>query len=73
VRALTNVLGIDTLNLRETMSGLRIDGPLTAIARLTPALDRVFEEPGALGVILAGLLSGPRQQMIIPGGPRGLA
>ncbi len=69
-RTVITRLGLDALTLRETSNGVRIDGPLGAIARFAPALEALFDEPGALGVTLASLLSGPRTPNLAP---RGLA
>src|SRR5690606_29550855 len=69
-RTVITRLGLDALTLRETSNGVRVDGPLGAIARFAPALEALFDEPGALGVTLASLLSGPRTPNLAP---RGLA
>ncbi|MCC6625347.1 MAG: DUF1266 domain-containing protein [Deltaproteobacteria bacterium] len=46
--------------IREAAGGVRIDGPLPAIARLAPALEALFTELGALGLALAEVAQGPR-------------
>lgn len=74
VAALVTRFGLgDKVTLRETPSGVRVDGALPAIARLAPSLGVIFDEPGALGVLLADLIGPPRTDVPEPGGPRSLA
>jgi len=63
----------DKVMLRETPTGVRVDGALPAIARLAPSVGMLFEEAGALGVLLADLIGPPQVEVREPGGPRGLA
>lgn len=69
--ALVARLGLrDKLVVRPSGAAARIDGALPAVARLAPAFEALFVEPGALGILLAELGLGPRPE---PRGPIGLA
>lgn len=74
VATLVTRLGLgDKVTLRETPSGVRVDGALPAIARLAPSLGVLFDESGVLGVLLADLIGPPKSELREPPGPRGLA
>ncbi len=53
-------LGVDDkIVLREIAHGVRLDGPFAAIAHVAPHLSQLYAEPGALGVILAEVVTQP--------------
>ena len=56
-RHLARRLGyLERLGLRETLQGLRIDGPLPIVARFAPQLSALIASPASLGLALAELL-----------------
>lgn len=69
-RALSRRLGIgDKLAFREAQTHVRVDGPLPFIARFAPAFEALFEEVGALGLLLAEVALAP----VADATPRALA
>ena len=70
IAALLLRLGLDDkIVLREIANGVRLDGPFAAIARVAPHISQLYAEPGALGVILAEVVTQPPPREA----PKGLA